>query len=114
MSTSAIAWLFALLMLVIIGLALLRIYPPHRPSLIYSIRPVLTVPEQELFRRLVAALPECMILPQVSLSSIIVGQPGNRIALNKISQKSVDFAICLEDFKTIAVVELDDASHKRA
>jgi hypothetical protein len=58
-------------------------------------------------------LPERQVLPQVALSSIIEGESGNRIGLNKINQKSVGFAICLEDFKTVTVVELDDASHKR-
>lgn len=76
----------------------------------------LTGPEQEMFRRLTQAMPECIVLAQVALSSLIGIKDGNdrRIWFNRISQKSVDFVICLpHDFTVVAVIELDDMSHTR-
>lgn len=79
----------------------------------YKARPVLTEPEKVLFYRLREALPECEVLAQVALSRIVAGPKGKDSIqwFRKISQKSVDFVVCLKDFSTVAVIELDDSTH---
>jgi very-short-patch-repair endonuclease len=76
----------------------------------------LTDAEREMFVRLQAAMPECVVLAQVALSSLvgIKERPDRRMWFNRISQKSVDFVLCLpNDFTVVTVIELDDLSHAR-
>lgn len=85
------------------------------PDLRYKKRTVLTRPEQSLYWTLVKALPEHVVLAQVSFSGLI--QPNANYKkdfwhlFGKISQKRVDFAICDKSFHIVAVIELDDSSH---
>lgn len=82
----------------------------------YTKKTPLTGPEQEMFRRLKEAMPECEVLAQVSLSSLVGVKERDdwRRWFNRISQKSVDFVLCLpQDFSVVAVIELDDMSHAR-
>ncbi|GAB7564722.1 hypothetical protein LG202_27620 [Methylobacillus methanolivorans] len=79
----------------------------------------LTATEAVFYYRLVKALPECIILPQVQLSRFIkiknapwYKKAGQSYALqNRIAQQSVDYLVCLKDFTIVAAVELDDKSH---
>ncbi|MFJ5447015.1 DUF2726 domain-containing protein [Methylobacillus methanolivorans] len=85
----------------------------------YEQRKPLTASEAVFYYRLVKALPQCIILPQVQLSSFIklknaawYVRLGNSYALhNRIAQQSVDYLVCLKDFTIVAAVELDDRSH---
>lgn len=82
----------------------------------YSSKPPLTAVERELYARLQAALPECVILPQVALSSFLHVTARNNYGAwrNRIDRKSIDFLVCLKDELTIvAAVELDDSTHSR-
>jgi hypothetical protein len=81
---------------------------------LYAKRP-LSTPEQILYFRLREALPERIVLAQVSLSRILGVENGleSRAWRNKISQKSADFVVCRRDATVVAVIELDDASHER-
>lgn len=80
----------------------------------------LTATEAVFYYRLVKALPECIILPQVQLSRFIkiknapwYKRAGQSYALqNRIAQQSVDYLVCLKDFTIVAAVELDDKSHR--
>lgn len=86
---------------------------PVRGPQYYGKKP-LTGPEQEMYRRLTQAMPECVVLAQVALSSLVGVRDGQdwRHWFNRISQKSVDFVLCLpHDFTVVAVIELDDLSH---
>ena len=92
--------------------------PAAGPALLYAqIRP-LSDPEQVLYWRLVEALPECVILAQVSFSRFMKPAPPEghfearqyRALYARISQKTVDFLVCLRDFTVVAAVELDDSS----
>ena len=77
----------------------------------------LTGPEMELYARLRDAMPECVVLAQVALSSLVGVKERDdwRRWFNRISQKSVDFVLCLpQDFTVVAVIELDDLSHTRS
>jgi hypothetical protein len=82
----------------------------------YASKKPLTETEQIFFHRLRDAMPECVILAQVQLSSIIgidkFKAKGDYYKwLNPIVQQSVDYLVCLPDFTIVAAVELDDKSH---
>ncbi|MBA1148226.1 DUF2726 domain-containing protein [Ectothiorhodospiraceae bacterium WFHF3C12] len=80
-------------------------------------KPLLSRPEQVLFHRLREALPEYEVLAQVSFSQFIRAKGDTRkenwrrFAMAR--QKVADFVICNPDFSVLAVVELDDRSHRR-
>ena len=78
----------------------------------------LSEPEQLLYWRLVEALPECVVLAQVSFARFMKPAPEEKLTprehlkmSNRISQKTVDFLVCLKDFTVVAAVELDDSTH---
>jgi len=77
----------------------------------------LSEPEQVFFHRLKEALPEKILLAQVSMSALLgVRKTGNdsyQTQFNEISRKYVDFVVCNQDFSVVAVIELDDSSHQR-
>jgi hypothetical protein len=81
-----------------------------------AINPVITPPEQILYRRLLEALPECMVLAQVQLSRVLGVQDGHPFHVwnNRISRMSLDFVVCRWNGRLVAVIELDDRSHERA
>ena len=70
----------------------------------------LTPSEEKLFIVLSEALPECTVLAQVSFQALLdTPQQADR---NRFDRKYADFVICSKRLTPIAVVELDDASHK--
>lgn len=77
----------------------------------------LSDPEQVFFHRLKDALPEKILLAQVSMSALLgIRKTGNgsyQTQFNEISRKYVDFVVCNQDFSVVAVIELDDSSHQR-
>lgn len=77
--------------------------------------PLLSPPEQELYLKLVDALPDHIVLAQVAFSQMILVEGGNdRENFRKrltARQKVADFVVCDQAFHVIAVVECDDASH---
>lgn len=81
----------------------------------YARKP-LTQPEQVLYHRLVAAMPECIVLAQVQLSRILGVKKGFNFHEwnNRINRMSVDFVVCLKDSTVVAAVELDDKTHEKA
>lgn len=70
----------------------------------------LTKREQAMFFRLTETFPELVVLSQVSFSALISGK--TRTARNRFDRKYADFVLCTKAFEVVAVVELDDASHK--
>jgi hypothetical protein len=116
------AWLLALLAVAfVVVLAVLTKRQSLRElgtaSPQYFAKTPLTGPEQELYKRLREAVPECVVLAQVALSSLVgvTERQDWQRWFNRISQKSVDFVLCLpNDFTVVAVIELDDLSHTRA
>jgi len=79
-------------------------------------RKPLSQPEQVLYFRLLAALPEHIVLAQVQLSRILGVKKGNNHQswLNRINRMSADFVVCSKDASVMAVIELDDSTHQRA
>ena len=81
----------------------------------YAKRP-LSQPEQLLYHRLVAALPEHIVLAQVQVSRVLGVKKGFNVNEwnNRINRLSYDFVICTKDSTVVAAIELDDKSHERA
>lgn len=81
----------------------------------YARKP-LSQPEQVLYHRLVAALPEHIVLAQVQLSRVLGVKKGFNFQEwnNRISRMSLDFLVCLKDSTIVAAVELDDKTHDKA
>lgn len=114
---------YLLLLVLLVGALLALVLSRRRPLKLvrdaappYFGKKPLTGDERKMFARLQAAMPECIVLAQVSLSSLvgIKERPDWRTWFNRISQKSVDFVLCLpNDFTVVAVIELDDLSHTR-
>ena len=79
-------------------------------------RRVLSALEQVLYRRLLGACPELVVLSQVALSQLIDVRrgKGRQAVFNRISRLVADFVVCTPDFVTVAVIELDDRSHESA
>ena len=72
--------------------------------------------EQQLYWRLVEALPECVVLSQVSFRSLLrpdrekAANPRTRAVYFRMAQQSIDFLVCLKDFTVVATVELDESA----
>jgi len=70
----------------------------------------LTPKEQSMFFRLSSTFPAHVVLSQVAFSALITSrQPATR---NGFNRKMADFVLCSKAFDVLAVIELDDASHK--
>ena len=76
-------------------------------------RPVMSEVERQLFRRLIEAFPEKLVLPQVQLCRFVEVRkvPGRMAVLNRYNRLSADFVICNAEAAVERVVELDDRSH---
>ena len=81
----------------------------------YYAKKPLSEPEQILYHRLVAALPQCIVLAQVQLSQVVGVNKGFDFGVwdNRINRMSLDFIVCLKDSTVIAAVELDDKTHEK-
>lgn len=70
----------------------------------------LTTREQPMYFKLAQTFPEHIVLSQVSFSALLDSK--HRPTRNTFNQKHADFVLCDKAFNVIAVIELDDASHK--
>lgn len=70
----------------------------------------LTMNEQPMFIRLIAALPEYGVLAQVAFSSFMTAK--GYTTRNLFNRKVADFVVIDRNFNVVAIVELDDSSHK--
>lgn len=78
---------------------------------------LLTERERSLYQRLLSLYPEHMIFVQVALSQLIDvdrNHPESDSVRARYKQLVADFVLCRSDLSVIAVIELDDPSHKRA
>ncbi|EAR22470.1 DUF2726 domain-containing protein [Nitrococcus mobilis] len=77
----------------------------------------LSDPEQVLFGRLKTALPDHVILSQVSFSQFLFTKGGDRkqnfARFAEVRQKVADFLVCDPSFRIVSVIELDDRSHRQ-
>ncbi|MDP2034194.1 MAG: DUF2726 domain-containing protein [Polaromonas sp.] len=70
----------------------------------------LTEREQGMFFRLCATFPEHVVLSQVAFSALLVSK--QQATRNGYNRKFADFVLCTKSFEVVAVIELDDSSHK--
>lgn len=90
----------------------------HRASGHYVGRKLLTDNELEFFERLVRALPDHYIFPQVAMSALL--QPSSKDKRQaysdhlRIAQHRVDYVISDSRCNVVAVVELDDKTHSHS
>lgn len=69
----------------------------------------LTRNEQAMYFRLQGALPDLIVLSQVSFGALL--SASSMAVRNTFDRKRADFVICEKSFKVVAIVELDDSSH---
>ena len=74
---------------------------------------VLSPTEQKLYQRLIRAFPEHVVLAQVAFSQLVGVKKGENFTAiwNRYNRLTADFVLCTKDFRTVAVLELDDRSH---
>jgi len=74
---------------------------------------VLTPVEQQLYHRLTRAFPDHVVLSQVAFSQLVGVKKGENFTAiwNRYNRLTADFVLCTKDFRTVAVLELDDRSH---
>ena len=114
---------FLLLALVLLGLAaVVVVILKKRASLgsgdatwPFYVKKPLTQPEQVLYHRLVATMPDYIVLSQVQLSRVLGVKKGSNFNEwnNRINRMSLDFLVCLKDSTVVAAIELDDKTHER-
>ncbi|MEH0165556.1 DUF2726 domain-containing protein [Roseateles microcysteis] len=76
---------------------------------LFAKRP-LTEREQAMFFRLSQAMPDTLVLAQVAFSALL--DTKDRPTRATFDRKVADFVVCSKAFEVLAVVELDDSSHK--
>lgn len=109
---------FALLFIaiVLIALAVIAVVAKQRANTPGASREqpkkkrLLSEREEAMFNRLTGALPNKRVLVQVSFGALLTAK--SRPARNTFDRKIADFVICDFAMNVIAVVELDDASHR--
>ena len=75
-----------------------------------SAKPILTKRELQFFAVLEQALPRAYIFPQVSFSAILTTK--GFYTRSQFNRKIADFVVCDERMNIVAIIELDDSSHK--
>jgi hypothetical protein len=84
----------------------------------YRQRKLMTDNEAEFFGRLVMALPDHYIFPQVAMSALLDTTSSDKRTAHsdrlRIAQQRVDYVVCTKSCEVVAVVELDDKTHSRA
>jgi very-short-patch-repair endonuclease len=103
-------WLLVLPALAALAMAVLAKPKRRTATGDLSAKTPLTDREQSMYFRLLQALPEQVILAQVALSALL--DTKDRPTRATFDRKVADFVICSKAFRVIAVVELDDASHR--
>jgi hypothetical protein len=84
----------------------------------YRRRKLMTDNEEEFFGRLVAALPDHYVFPQVAMSALLETASSDKKTAHgdrlRVAQQRVDYVVCTKRCEVVAVVELDDKTHSRA
>jgi hypothetical protein len=90
---------------------------PGQKNKKYKAKTLMTDNEFEFFNRLIKALPQYYIFPQVSLGAILEGDSSDYKERNRIrltfAQKMADYVIYDQNKKIVAIIELDDKTHNK-
>lgn len=73
-------------------------------------RKILTRGEYKMYFVLCNALPECVVMPQVSFGALLWSE--EIAVLNTFLKKRVDYVVCDDKLNVITIIELDGWSHK--
>lgn len=71
---------------------------------------LLTDREQPMFHRLQQAFPNDIVLSQVAFSALLTAK--DQPTRSMFNRKVADFVLATKAFEVLAVIELDDSSHK--
>ncbi|MCC6072805.1 DUF2726 domain-containing protein [Massilia sp. GCM10020059] len=81
----------------------------------YRARKLMTENELEFFGRLVSALPDHYVFPQVAMSALLEAASSDKKKSHsdrlRIAQQRADYIICTRSCDLVAVIELDDRTH---
>lgn len=114
---NSLGWVLFLVLLGLVAVAYFKLRSDGAsddgPWPLFAKKP-LSAPEQQLYFRLVKALPEHVVLAQVALSRFlgVKGSESVHAWNNRIHRLTADFLVCAKDARVLAVIELDDATHK--
>ena len=113
------ALLLLLLLVLVLLMRLAQVATKKRaPEGKYKRREIMTDNEMEFFGRLVAALPDHYIFPQVAMPALLAPASNDRKRAygerQSIAQQRTDYVICNRRCEVVAVVELDDKTHSQA
>ena len=108
-----------LFVILIVGLAVIGpLLKRPRQAGTYKARQLMTENEAEFFGRLVVALPDHYIFPQVAMTALIEAASKDKKTAHsdrlRIAQQRADFVVCDRSCRVVAVVELDDRTHSRS
>lgn len=73
-------------------------------------RKPLTKYEQPMYFRLRDTFPNDLVLAQVAFSALL--KSTSRTTRNTFDRNVADFVICTKAFEVVAIIELDDSSHR--
>lgn len=73
-------------------------------------RNILTENEKPFFKNLQIALPDYIVLAQVSFNAFLTANDFN--TRSQFNRKYADFVVLDKNFNIIAIIELDDSSHR--
>jgi very-short-patch-repair endonuclease len=71
---------------------------------------VLSKNEAAMYHRLLQALPNHVILAQVSFGALLTAR--RTATRNRFDRKIADFVVCDKAMQVLAIIELDDSSHR--
>lgn len=95
--------------IVLIALASKNRKPKQQHTPIHA-KAILTRREQQFFQVMQQALPRAYIFPQVSFSAILTTK--GFYTRSQFNRKIADFVLCDHTLNIVAIIELDDSSHK--
>ena len=114
MEKFAIAFLVLLALVLLAGVIKLLdgLSPDKTTHGSFGPKQLVTPHEQGMYWRLVNAFPapEYIVLTQVSFGALLTAHDG--ASRYSFSQKRADFVLTNKHFKVLAMIELDDSSHK--
>lgn len=105
----------AIIVVVIVAVAILSKVKKTKRSGTFKRRQLMTANEVEFFNRLVVALPDHYVFPQVSMQALIEAVSSDKKQAHsdrlRIAQQRADYVICNSACEVVVVVELDDRTH---
>lgn len=110
------------IVLLVLGVVAILLLAPlikgTRQAGTYEARELMTENEAEFFGRLVVALPDHYIFPQVAMTALIEAASRDKKLAHsdrlRIAQQRADYVVCDRRCNVVAVVELDDRTHSRS